>query len=129
MSRRHARLFRTAEGRLAVEDLGSANGTLVNGKRISGIRLLQPGDRVRPGRTELEVRHEKTETAAVASPPTQRHRRHRLGRPRRARISTQRAEARSVAVTAGARWPGHRWCKCVPDRSSCRGWCASGHGC
>jgi len=43
MSRRHARLFLTPEGWM-VEDLGSRNGTLVNGDRISGTVRVQDGD-------------------------------------------------------------------------------------
>ncbi len=43
VSRRHARLWVEA-GRLMVEDLGSANGTFVNGKRLSQPMRLAPGD-------------------------------------------------------------------------------------
>lgn len=43
VSRQHARL--TWDGRqVIVEDLGSSNGTFVNGARISGPTLLRPGD-------------------------------------------------------------------------------------
>ena len=55
ISRRHARVFRDPDGRLAIEDLGSANGTYVNGERISATRVLVPGDEVRLGQTVLEV--------------------------------------------------------------------------
>ena len=41
---------------LAVRDLGSKPGTLVNGKRIAGERELEDGDRIRLGELELEVR-------------------------------------------------------------------------
>ncbi len=43
VSRQHARLTRTPEG-FRVEDLGSANGTFVNGQRISRPTLLKPED-------------------------------------------------------------------------------------
>lgn len=47
-SRRHARV--TAEGdRAVLEDLGSKNGTFVNGERIDGPRTLRPGDRIEVG--------------------------------------------------------------------------------
>jgi pSer/pThr/pTyr-binding forkhead associated (FHA) protein len=36
-----------------VQDLGSTNGTLVNGVRIDGPRRLEPGDVVRVGETDL----------------------------------------------------------------------------
>lgn len=63
LSRRHASFVRTDSGGLAVEDLGSTNGTFVNDKRISGRTELRPGDVVRLGATELEV---------VADPTTQK---------------------------------------------------------
>lgn len=43
ISRQHARLTRTAEG-VQVEDLGSKNGTHVNGVRIEAPTTLQDGD-------------------------------------------------------------------------------------
>lgn len=55
ISRRHARFFREADGHLRIEDLGSANGTYVNGERINGPRTLAVGDLVRIGKTMLEV--------------------------------------------------------------------------
>ena len=55
ISRRHARVARGADGQLAIEDLGSANGTFVNGTRIDAPRALVAGDRVRVGKTVLEV--------------------------------------------------------------------------
>jgi hypothetical protein len=54
-SRHHARL-RVAEHRVSVEDLGSANGVLVNGRRITGQCGLAAGDRVVIGDDELEFR-------------------------------------------------------------------------
>jgi pSer/pThr/pTyr-binding forkhead associated (FHA) protein len=51
VSRRHARLECTGE-QCAVEDLGSANGLFVNGKRVSHA-VLNPGDRLRIGDVDL----------------------------------------------------------------------------
>jgi pSer/pThr/pTyr-binding forkhead associated (FHA) protein len=54
-SRRHARV--SAQGDLAVvEDLGSTNGTYVNGQPIEGPRVVRPGDRIRVGLTIIELR-------------------------------------------------------------------------
>jgi pSer/pThr/pTyr-binding forkhead associated (FHA) protein len=54
-SRRHARV--SGQGDLAlVEDLGSTNGTYVNGQPIEGPRALRPGDQIRVGLTVLELR-------------------------------------------------------------------------
>ena len=55
LSRRHARVARDPDGRLTVEDLGSANGTFVNDARVSERRRLAPGDSIRVGKTTLEV--------------------------------------------------------------------------
>jgi hypothetical protein len=52
VSREHARLLQ-ADG-LYVEDLGSRNGTFVNGQRVQRARV-RPGDRVRLGATELRI--------------------------------------------------------------------------
>ncbi len=45
ISRQHARLTRTPGG-MVLEDLGSTNGTFVNGDRLSSPRVLQRGDMV-----------------------------------------------------------------------------------
>ena len=50
VSRHHLRIMRTADG-ITIEDLGSTNGTFVNGKRITGVIALQNGDMVGLGET------------------------------------------------------------------------------
>ena len=47
-SRRHASVVRQGE-EVVVRDLGSTNGTLVNGAKIPGERTLEPGDRIEVG--------------------------------------------------------------------------------
>jgi hypothetical protein len=54
VSSRHARFDPRADG-VWVEDLGSTNGTFVNGARVTTARLLHGGDVVRVGHTDLEV--------------------------------------------------------------------------
>ncbi len=54
VSQLHARLFRSDKG-LHVEDLGSTNGTFLNGKKVGPPARLKKGDRVRVGPVELEV--------------------------------------------------------------------------
>jgi len=54
VSTRHARIF-PHEGRWLLEDLGSTNGTLVNGAAVSAPHSLAPGDRVQVGDTEFLV--------------------------------------------------------------------------
>jgi pSer/pThr/pTyr-binding forkhead associated (FHA) protein/sugar lactone lactonase YvrE len=53
MSRRHARVV-VDDGKVTVVDLGSLNGTFVNGERITGPRRLEPGDLVTLGTTVME---------------------------------------------------------------------------
>ncbi len=45
VSRRHARM-ELRGSTYAIQDLGSTNGTFVNGQRLSGIQVLNPGDMV-----------------------------------------------------------------------------------
>ncbi|MGE0795625.1 MAG: FHA domain-containing protein, partial [Acidimicrobiia bacterium] len=54
VSQLHARLFRK-DGAVYVEDLGSTNGTYVNGQKLNGTALVKRGDLVRIGSTVLEV--------------------------------------------------------------------------
>lgn len=54
VSGRHARVFPSGGG-AAIEDLGSTNGTLVNGRRIIGAEELRPGDLIEVGSVRLEV--------------------------------------------------------------------------
>jgi len=51
VSRFHARLERTEQGSLVLSDLGSSNGTFVNGRRVEQPKPLEDGDRVRFGPT------------------------------------------------------------------------------
>ena len=60
ISRRHAELA-LADGRVEVRDLGSSNGTFVNGARVDG-GSLAPGDTVTFGKVSFELR----ERAATA---------------------------------------------------------------
>ena len=55
VSQVHARVFRRG-GEYWVEDLGSTNGTLVNGRPLTGPAPLRKGDRLQVGRTVLELR-------------------------------------------------------------------------
>lgn len=53
ISRRHCKLVKTGMG-LRVEDMGSSNGTLVNGQRVNEIDL-EPGDRLTIGSISFVV--------------------------------------------------------------------------
>lgn len=52
ISRRHAEMT-PDRGKWVLRDLGSANGTFVNGVRVTEARQLKPGDQVRAGTTLL----------------------------------------------------------------------------
>jgi pSer/pThr/pTyr-binding forkhead associated (FHA) protein len=52
VSSRHAHITRTPEG-FVVEDLGSRNGTFVNGDKVSGKHPLKDGDVLRFGKVVL----------------------------------------------------------------------------
>jgi pSer/pThr/pTyr-binding forkhead associated (FHA) protein len=71
ISRRHARVSRGAHGRLTIEDLGSANGTLVNDERIDAPRTLELGDLVKVGQTVLQVTDRSGEVPEEPRPSEQ----------------------------------------------------------
>ena len=54
-SRRHALIQHQGDNVYLISDLGSSNGTSVNGQRISQPTRLNAGDRIRIGGTEFEV--------------------------------------------------------------------------
>jgi pSer/pThr/pTyr-binding forkhead associated (FHA) protein len=56
VSRLHCR-FTVENGLLGVEDLDSTNGTWVNGRKVKKAPLM-PGDKVKAGRVEFDVRSE-----------------------------------------------------------------------
>jgi ABC transport system ATP-binding/permease protein len=83
VSRRHARLTRSGE-QFRIEDLGSSNGTYVNGERLRESRVVRPGDRIGLG--------SYTFTLTLSGDLEVRDGRNNL-----------RVEARDVAVAAGGR--------------------------
>ncbi|WP_127501004.1 FHA domain-containing protein [Actinoplanes solisilvae] len=93
VSRRHASVGRSGD-RFLVDDLGSANGTTLNGRRLHGQEQLRPGDVIGVGRTRL----------TFACPPG--------GAPVRPR-DPERRTAALVAVGAGLAAAGalttYRW--------------------
>jgi hypothetical protein len=56
ISRSHACVSTDSRGLFAIEDLGSTNGTFVNGIRISAPQTLSEGDTIEMGATTLVVR-------------------------------------------------------------------------
>src|SRR5262249_3376950 len=72
VSRRHCELLEVG-GKLVVRDLGSSNGTFVNGKRVLGQQPLKPGDELTVGAVTLRVvplgRQDASPQVAPASKP------------------------------------------------------------
>lgn len=54
VSRVHCRLTLDGAGKLEIEDLGSTNGTFVNGRKV-GKTVLSAGDKLTIGRVEFVV--------------------------------------------------------------------------
>ena len=67
VSVRHAAVFR-AGGGWVVRDLGSTNGTWVNGEKVKGDRVLLPGDVIRLGREGPRIRFQPHDREAATLP-------------------------------------------------------------
>lgn len=86
----HLRLFRDEAGQLVLEDLGSANGTYLDGARQRLSRIIVDGRQpIRIGQTYLRIRE-----ANFAVEPE------RFGRPQRNVLTTVLVAALSVALLA-----------------------------
>lgn len=55
VSQIHARVFQK-DGNFMVEDMGSTNGTYLNRTRVTGPTEVQRGDRIKIGKTVMELR-------------------------------------------------------------------------
>jgi len=63
VSRLHCRLHLEADGLVRVEDLGSVNGTFINGTPIHGLEIVRPGDRLGLGPVTFVVEYDMTPKA------------------------------------------------------------------
>jgi pSer/pThr/pTyr-binding forkhead associated (FHA) protein len=68
VSRLHAVLERLSET-WCIRDLGSRNGTFLNGERVDRDRVVRPGDEIRVGGTRLVYRAEKSSEVLVTEIP------------------------------------------------------------
>lgn len=76
ISRSHARISLDRSDFCAIEDLGSTNGTFVNGLRIKGPQTLSVGDTIEVGGTTLVVRElpiPASQRSLKAVPPQPTH--------------------------------------------------------
>src|SRR2546430_1078374 len=68
ISRRHCQITNSPQGVL-IADLGSSNGTYVNGQRIGTWTQLQPNDQVMLGNNEILIASPTPTGAAAAAAP------------------------------------------------------------
>jgi ABC-2 type transport system ATP-binding protein len=95
VSRRHA-AFSPAGSGLTIQDMGSTNGTLVNGRRLTGTAALHTGDRVQIGDTVIEVQLPGDRAIAPAAAPA-------------AEASASAAHPNTIEVVDLVKeYPGHR---------------------
>lgn len=85
ISKRHARIELDADGHFTIYDLGSTNGTKVNGRRIDN-RTLHDGDEIQVGATRLTFQQTPLESSLIDP--------------------TRAEEAQHAAVGAGGRTQG-----------------------
>ncbi len=76
VSRHHATII-WQTGAFVLQDLGSANGTYVNGQRVTGLQTLRDGDAIQTGNTHFDVKlgpalggADRTMVGAAAAPGT-----------------------------------------------------------
>jgi hypothetical protein len=75
VSRRHAKIS-AAQGQVSIEDLGSTNGTFVNGEKIKRVRLRE-GDRILIGTSIMKlISMDESRADALASPGEEPHPQH-----------------------------------------------------
>jgi pSer/pThr/pTyr-binding forkhead associated (FHA) protein len=96
ISRSHARLSLDRSGFCAIEDLGSTNGTFVNGLRIKGPQTLSEGDTVEVGATTLVVRDLPTPRGGSSVTP-------RPGTRSGVRITGATSDSQLTPTTVGPR--------------------------
>ena len=109
LSRRHARVARDAGGQLTIEDLGSANGTFVNGERMRDPHPLEAG---RLGEDRLE--HPAADAGRPGTPGTGPS----TGGPRRPAAGSGALHAGNSALLP---WHGARPRRRHPRRDGLRG--------
>jgi pSer/pThr/pTyr-binding forkhead associated (FHA) protein len=88
-SRHHAAINRTPEGQLWIEDLGSTNGTYVNGQPIPQPVPLTGGETITIGDTDMQLLSDPSAGTVVGAPA-----------PRRTGLTMERLMLRRSARTA-----------------------------
>ena len=92
------------DGYWFVKDLGSSNGTKVNGSRVSEQRL-DPGDKLSVAKHEYELAYEPSRLGAKAAPPEETVARDPFSR---SLLATAGLESRQVTEPRQSRQPPRR---------------------
>lgn len=110
VSRHHALLVRAADT-VTIQDVGSTNGTWVNGRQVWDPQVLQPGDRIQVGLAVFSVEGGRVEavpppsappaTTPTPAPASAPSRPGRLGRVRVGRVVLVGGLANLLIVAAG----------------------------
>ena len=120
VSRQHSRLTRTPGG-YVLEDLGSTNGTFVNGERLVAPRVMNPGDLVALGETvSLTFDATAPEAAATVAQPAA------TADPAK---KAPRAAAQPAAQAPSASPPDSAEEASPPAQKSGKPWLLAGLGC
>lgn len=93
MSHRHAAITISADGSGTIADLGSTNGTFVNGRRVVGSARVVPGDVIGLGGTEFRL----ASTSSPADPDDQLQ---------QTRVAPVTESAQAWVSWAEQTWPG-----------------------
>ncbi len=70
VSRRHAEIWVDCAGQLLLHDLGSTNGTLVNGVRVDGTHVMRHGDEIQIARWSFTAHNPEAVAALVDAAAT-----------------------------------------------------------
>lgn len=68
VSRQHARIYITAEDKVMIEDIGSRNGTLIDGEKLEGKQSLETNMLVTLGTTSFVIFDREGEMQTIISP-------------------------------------------------------------
>jgi predicted component of type VI protein secretion system len=108
VSRHHSRMTRSAGGYM-LEDLGSTNGTFVNGQRLTGARQLNSGDLISLGET-VTLAYESTLPVNLPEPtnqPTLANQMNQAGQPQGYGQPTPQAQPGYVQPPQAQPQPGY----------------------
>lgn len=69
VSDEHCSVVRLRDGKWVLKDLGSQNGTFLNGRRITGETTLKSGDRIQIGKSTFSIKLEELASPQARQTP------------------------------------------------------------